>query len=322
MTAPIRQKIHIPQVDYIRAIASIAVALFHLGGKALPVLNYGWLGVYMFFLVSGFIICWAIPRNYTWKMSGRFISRRIIRIEPPYIISIGLAILVKLIMMSHYRPDWFNVLSHFAYLNSFLDEPYLSPVYWTLGIEFQFYLFVALCFPFFVKRWGACFLLLLSVLSVLIKAPGSNLLNAFPPFALGILYYLYLSGDKNLRWTFFWGVLITACCIHAIGWLQTCATLFALGLLMAPLKSYPIITFFSKISFSLYLTHDMIGSNLVVYMGAHLPKTLIFKGISFLTGILISVLFAYFFYRLVEAPFLKLSKRINYGLKKVSQPTL
>lgn len=319
MTGQSRQKPHISQVDYIRAIASIAVALFHLGGKVLPVLNYGWLGVYMFFLVSGFIICWSIPLGYTWKMSGRFISRRIIRIEPPYIISIALAIIVKLLLTPHYQPDWLNVLSHFAYLNSFLNEPYLSPVYWTLGIEFQFYLFVALCFPFFIKRWGSCFLLLLSALSIIIKVPGSNLLNAFPPFALGILYYLYLSENENLKWTLFWGALITVCSVYAIGWLQTCATLFALGLLIAPLKSYPLISFFSKISFSLYLTHDMIGSNLVVYLGTQLPKTLLFKGVTFLTGILVSILFAYFFYRLIEEPFLKLSKRINYGFKKTNR---
>jgi peptidoglycan/LPS O-acetylase OafA/YrhL len=77
-------KPHIPQVDYIRAIASLAVALFHLGGKELPVLSYGWLGMQMFFLLSGFIICWAIPRSYNWKLSGRFISKRLIRIEPPH----------------------------------------------------------------------------------------------------------------------------------------------------------------------------------------------------------------------------------------------
>jgi peptidoglycan/LPS O-acetylase OafA/YrhL len=65
-------KPHLAQVDYIRAIASMVVMLFHLGGKSLPVLNYGWLGVEMFFLLSGFIICWAVPFDYTLKLSGNF----------------------------------------------------------------------------------------------------------------------------------------------------------------------------------------------------------------------------------------------------------
>ncbi|WP_184545855.1 acyltransferase family protein [Mucilaginibacter sp. FT3.2] len=308
----IKQKPHIQQVDYIRAIASLAVALFHLGGKTLPVLNYGWLGVYMFFLLSGFIICWAIPENYTWRLSGRFVLKRIIRIEPPYIISICIAIIVNFLWVQHYKPDWINALCHLAYLNSFLGQPYLSPVYWTLGIEFQFYLFVALCFPLFTRNWGQWLLLVLSVLAVFIKVPGASLVNSFPVFALGVLYYLYLVKGKSLKGTLILGVLIAVCSYYAVGIPQTLAALFSLGLLLLPLKKHPFISFFSRISFSLYLTHDMIGSHLVVYLGTHLPKLLFFKGIEFLTGIGVSILFAWLFYRLIEMPCLKLSKRIVY----------
>jgi peptidoglycan/LPS O-acetylase OafA/YrhL len=280
----IKQKPHIQQVDYIRAIAALAVTLYHLGGKTLPVLNYGWLGVYMFFLLSGFIICWAIPENYSWKLAGRFILKRVIRIEPPYIISIIMAIIMNFFWVAHYRPDWVNAVCHLAYLNSFLGQPYLSPVYWTLGIEFQFYLFVALCFPG-LPAGGGWLLLLLSILPVFVKVPGNTLINSFPVFALGILYYLYRVKGKTLKGTLLFGVLIAVCSAHSVGLAQTCAALAALGLLLLPLKSYPVISFLSKISFSLYLTHDIIGSNLVVYLGMLLPKSLFFKGIEFLTGL-------------------------------------
>jgi peptidoglycan/LPS O-acetylase OafA/YrhL len=309
-----KQKSHIQQVDYIRAIAALVVTLYHLGGKTLPVLNYGWLGVYMFFLLSGFIICWAIPENYSWKLGGRFILKRIIRIEPPYIISIVLAIIMNFFWVAHYHPDWVNAVCHLAYLNSFLGQPYLSPVYWTLGIEFQFYLFVALCFPWFTSKWGQWLLLLLSILPTFLHVPGTTLINSFQVFALGILYYLYKVKGKALNGVLVFGVLITACSVYSVGMLQTCAALFALGLLLLPLKSYPVISFLSKISFSLYLTHDIIGSNLVVYLGMLLPKSLFFKGIEFLTGIGVSILFAWLFYLLVEKPCLKLSKQVNYNL--------
>lgn len=309
-----QQKKHIPQVDYIRAIAAMAVALFHLGGKALPVLKYGWLGVYMFFLLSGFIICWAIPQNYTWKLSGRFILKRIIRIEPPYIISIALAIIIKFFWVENYSPDWFNALCHLAYLNTFVGQSYLSPVYWTLGIEFQYYLFVALCFPLFTSKWGQWLVLLLSILPIMINVPEAGLINSFPVFALGILYYLYLVKGKNLIEVLVLGILITTCGIYTLGWLPTCAALFALGLLLLPLKKHPVISFLSRISFSLYLTHDMIGSNLVVYLGTLLPKTFIFKGLEFMTGIIVSVLFAWLFYLLVEGPCIKLSKKVAYKI--------
>jgi len=309
----VKPKPHLQQVDYIRAIASLAVALFHLGGKVLPVLKYGWLGVQMFFLLSGFIICWSIPKSYTWKLSWRFISKRIIRIEPPYIISIVLAIAVKYVLVSNYHPDWLNIFGHFAYLNNFSGRPYLNPVYWTLGIEFQFYIFIALLFPVFKQRWGAWLLPVFCLLYYVVAIPGTTLLGVFPVFALGMLYYQYKSKVIMPVEALFLGVFIAVCLVLQSGWLVFAATAFALAILMLPLKSNRLITFLSKISFSLYLTHDIIGSNLVVLMGQHLPKTILFKGIEFTTGIAVSLCFAWLFYLCIEAPFLKFSKRITYS---------
>ncbi|WP_431199267.1 hypothetical protein ACRQ5D_06335 [Mucilaginibacter sp. P25] len=44
----------------------------------------------------------------------------------------------------------------------------------------------------------------------------------------------------------------------------------------------------------------------------HLPKTFGFRAFEFLTGIAVSISFAYLFYRMVELPCLQLSKRIRY----------
>lgn len=303
---------HIHQVDYIRAMASLAVALFHLGGKALPLLNYGWLGVEMFFLLSGFIICWSMPHAYNLAMAKSFIFKRLLRIEPPYLISIILALAMNTILIAQYKPDWTNVLLHLAYINNFFDRPYLSPIYWTLGIEFQYYILVAICFPFFKKKWGAWVLMALCLLPQLASFPSGIIFNYFPFFVLGILYYLYLKRIKKPL-----EILILGISVALIGFLQngpaaTFAALFALLLLLSPLKSYSIVRFFSKISFSLYLTHDIIGSRLVIYLGSIFHHTLMAKAIIFAAGIVASIAFAYLFYRLVEAPFFKLSKQIRY----------
>jgi peptidoglycan/LPS O-acetylase OafA/YrhL len=307
-----KTKQHIQQVDYIRAIASLAVALFHLGGKSLPGLRYGWLGVQMFFLLSGFIICWAIPENYSLALFPRYILKRIARIEPPYIASILLTILAGYLLNANYRPDIGNILTHFAYINNFTGRPYLSPVYWTLGIEFQYYLFIGLFFPIIIKKWGAIFLPVICLLPLFVYVPGSTLLSVFPFFALGILYYLYLTGKKGLMEVLIYGVPVSAIGVYTMGWMPIAAGLLALALLIIPLKRYPVISFFSKISFSLYLTHDVFGSSLVAFMGMHLPKTFTFKAFEFLTGIVVSICFAYLFYRLIELPCLRLSKRIRY----------
>lgn len=312
VTATSHPKQHISQVDYIRAIASVAVALFHLGGKVLPVLKYGWLGVQMFFLLSGFIICWAMPLPYQPKNSGRFILKRLIRIEPPYIISIALILLLNFIFIGNYRPDWPNVAFHLAYLNTYFGKPALNPVYWTLGIEFQFYLFVALLFPLFISKWGKWLLPLLCLLRLWIDIPQVALFSVFPMFVLGMQYYLYRTRQCDKIYFIISTAVATICLYHFWGLLPACATLFALLILILPLKSNPVVLFLAKISFSLYLTHDIVGSRLVVYLGTLLPKTFLFKGIVFLTGIAVSIAFAWLFYRLVELTFLKMSKRITY----------
>jgi len=309
----VKDKPHLTQVDYVRAIASLMVALFHLGGKTLPVLKYGWLGVEMFFVLSGFIICWSIPISYTWKMSGRFISKRVIRIEPPYILSVGLVLVSHYLLIANYHPNWENVLFHFAYINNFVHQDYLNPVYWTLGIEFQFYLLIALLFPFFLKNWGPFLILALCIIPFFITIPATTLFGFFPAFALGILYYLFQKKYVNITKALLFGIAFSICFYYEMGFLPLCAGLFTIVVLILPLKSNRMVSFFSKISFSLYLTHDIVGSSFVVHAGMLLPKTFLFKGLEFLCGILISVLFAYLFYLCVERPCLKYSKRILYS---------
>lgn len=308
----LKQKQHIQQVDYIRAIASLAVALYHLGGKTLPVLNYGWLGVQMFFLLSGFIICWSIPQNYNVKTAIRFIIRRIIRIEPPYLLSLLLLLLLNFATTPNYKADWLNVAYHLAYINNYIGKPYLNPVYWTLGIEFQFYIFIGLFYPLVISKWGKWLLLIISIAPLYFSVPGIGLFSNFSLFALGIAYYLYSSKRMNMLLFGLFVALIAAMAVVNIGWMATAAGLVALLILLLPLANNAIVEFFSNISFSLYLTHDIIGSRLVVYLGTLLPKTFWYKGLEFATGIIVSILFAYLFYKLVELPFLKWSKKVKY----------
>lgn len=304
--------IHLNSVDYIRATASLFVAIFHLGGKVLPVLNYGWLGVDMFFVLSGFIICWAIPSNYSWKNTGTFITKRLIRIEPPYLVSILLFLSLNLISISQYSLDWSNLLLHIAYLNNFFNQPYINPVYWSLGIEFQYYLLIAIIFPFLIKIWGKWLIVLLTVLPIFFKINGSIIFHFFSLFALGIYLFLFKRNYiKKIEFTVL--VIITSfICFYNLGAPETFAGIIALIILSLPLKSSSLIAFFSKISFSLYLTHDILGSRLVVFVGTILPKTIFYKGSIFILGIFMSIAFAYIFYKLIELPFLNKSKLIRY----------
>jgi len=296
----------------------MAVALFHLGGKAVPVLKFGWLGVEMFFVLSGFIICWAMPAFYSFNMSGRFIVKRIVRIEPPYLISLVLLIVLNWSTIGNYSPDWRQILLHVGYLNNLFNKPYLNPVYWTLGIEFQFYLFIAFFFPLLVKNAGKWLVLLLSILPAFIHIRGQLLSASFPLFGLGIFCFLFKKKLITPLDFAIFGWVTALSCISTMGWLPALAGLAAAALILIPLKPNKIVTFFSNISFSLYLTHDIVGGRLVVFLGTEFSRTTFHKGLFFMAGITVSIITAWLFYIFLERPFFIKSKLIGYAVLKPS----
>lgn len=303
------------QVDYIRAIASLLVAIFHLGGKVVFPLSYGWLGVEMFFVLSGFIICWALPLSYNYKDVPSFLAKRLIRIEPPYIFSIGCLLVLNYLTKNNYKPDWINVGFHLAYINNFIGKSYLNPVYWTLGIEFQYYILIALIFPILLRNWGKWFIVILNLIPFIFSFSDELIFTVFPIFAFGVYAYYFLAKKITFNELLAWLILNLVICYFQLGLLKTAVSLFSMVVILLPIQGNKIVTFFSKISFSLYLTHDIFGSRLVIYLDQFLPRTFFFRSLVFTIGLLTSILIAYAFYRLIEVPFLKLSKRISYKPK-------
>ncbi len=87
-----------------RGVAAVMVMWFHFT-FALPdgVLRasglYGYLGVEVFFVISGFIIPYSMDRPYRFAKDGlAFIGRRILRLEPPYLMSVLLILCVPYIV--------------------------------------------------------------------------------------------------------------------------------------------------------------------------------------------------------------------------------
>lgn len=307
------------QLNIIRAIASFAVAVFHLGGKKLPLLNYGWLGVEMFFILSGFIICWAMPANYKLKMLPTFLLKRMLRIEPPYMISILLVVVISILLgKSSADFDFVNLLRHLAYINNLTPEKYISPVYWTLGIEFQFYLLVGLTFQYINKSVWSLLLLICSTFLIFVNLPGIHLFANIVYFIFGIVIFLH----KKLALNSLVSYLLMSYCLVLIAYrfgLPPFLVCLATAIIILFVNSsLPIVDFFSKISFSLYLTHDIIGSNLSIWLQNHLPTHgLLLKATSFTIGLASAIGFAYLFYIAIEKPCLYWSKKITYTKKSL-----
>ena len=127
----------------------------------------GWLGVEIFFVISGFVIPYSMhQRSYRLRDAGGFLVRRLKRLEPPYLACILLILLLNWLwtIVPGMSAKSQNVtapqlFAHLGYLNAILKDinsswefEWLNPVFWTLAIEFQFYIFMALVFPLLVHK--------------------------------------------------------------------------------------------------------------------------------------------------------------------------
>src|SRR3954451_20161467 len=94
MSAPHR----IPVLDMMRGIAAFAVCWYHMthgnaaflpSGLLRSSGDLGWLGVEVFFVISGFIIPFALARSgYRLRDYRTFLLKRIVRLDPPYFVTI------------------------------------------------------------------------------------------------------------------------------------------------------------------------------------------------------------------------------------------
>ncbi|MBS1849296.1 MAG: acyltransferase [Actinobacteria bacterium] len=151
-----------PDVQGLRAIAVVLVIVFHSGVG----LSGGFLGVDVFFVISGFVIGRMLlaERESTGRIAfGRFYARRIRRLVPPLVVMLVFVAAVSIVAISPIdtmRTITRNTgISAALYLANFgimkfqsvgyfdlgaTDNPLLHT--WTLGVEEQFYLF----FPLFL----------------------------------------------------------------------------------------------------------------------------------------------------------------------------
>ena len=158
---------YIPAIDGLRAIAVIAVMLYHLGFAWIP---GGFLGVDLFFVISGYVITRllldSIQRSGGLDLRG-FYTGRIRRLLPP----LGFMLVITAIFVGVWAPDsmrrfltdtpfaltgtmnWWLVFKEQDYFESFGRPPLLQHT-WSLGVEAQYYLIWPLILYFVLKVFG------------------------------------------------------------------------------------------------------------------------------------------------------------------------
>lgn len=160
-------------LDGVRAIAILFVLTFHINRIngddlwnrmanpiATSVSTAGGTGVTLFFVLSGFLLFMpyakALLFKTSWPLARVFYMRRVLRIIPAYYVSLFLLIVFS--QSEYLRPDHSKDLVLF--LTFFMDSSIhtfrqLNGPFWTLAIEWQFYMLlplIALTIGFLVKR--------------------------------------------------------------------------------------------------------------------------------------------------------------------------
>ena len=163
---------HLAFIDTIRALAVVTVVLYHL---CKPLVPNGFLGVDVFFVISGFIVSYAVSnRNYSSFVGflSDFYARRFLRILPALLI----CLLVTAILTAIFVPEaWLSssidrtgFFAIFGLSNIYLSQgtDYFSPVTdfnpfthtWSLGVEEQFYFIFPILFSFWALKYGSKYL--------------------------------------------------------------------------------------------------------------------------------------------------------------------
>jgi peptidoglycan/LPS O-acetylase OafA/YrhL len=313
-------------LDGLRAVAILAVMAFHYGVRWTPphsntdlypyhgffthlplvglVLNYGWAGVELFFVISGFVICMTLERCTTvWD----FARRRLARLWPAMLVCAAITMAVAQFGPDQWKVGSLSVVSSLLFIDPNLFGSWfhvtglgwVDGVYWTLWIEVRFYIMAAILFAVFRKRFLPA-LIVMTVASFVCGVRGLDypqrplawllLLPTFLPyFTFGVGLFRFSAGRK-LTAEAAAALLISSTIIFAQGWLSfdypaggpigfavvnalilTAFVLFALGSpLVGPFGWGPLAKL-GEASYSLYLIHSVAGIVLIGLLSKVIP---------------------------------------------------
>jgi peptidoglycan/LPS O-acetylase OafA/YrhL len=312
---------HMPGLDALRGVAILLVAFyhgfaFHRGDAGLPaigqhfcaLMEYGRLGVHLFFVLSGFLISGILlDSRANGDYYRRFYFRRVLRILPAYLL------MVAVLRITH-SISWRFTLVSLLYLCNLSSLLHARPEYgsfWSLSVEEQFYL----VWPTLIRRVSRRTLFVLSAL-IILASPWLRLaLLHGPAFTSDIHFKTWAVGDffaagtllalmvRSTRWgrRELWlavGIALAAglllCFLINLlphngldagslpyqAWLLTpwvflFSALLLAGFLAPVISAGPgrLLVFFGNISYGLYLVHHFIFGVIDRHFGFFLSHT-------------------------------------------------
>jgi peptidoglycan/LPS O-acetylase OafA/YrhL len=212
------QSSRVPALDLLRLAAVGAVILYHYGfwGPAshgvpqvalpmlAPIAQYGFLGVPVFFAISGFVIAYSAEG----RTPVGFAIARFSRIYPTFVLCMTLTFTATVLFgTGHFEATSKQWLGNLFVAAPLLGQPYVDTSYWSLVIEIVFYAWVAAftALGLFPRRIDAIIVVWLAITfanELTIDAPIFEKLfmaddSGF--FAVGLLIYQHYRGRRGAR---------------------------------------------------------------------------------------------------------------------------
>jgi peptidoglycan/LPS O-acetylase OafA/YrhL len=151
-------------LDGLRGLAIALVVWYHawlVSGQGITGLNFvaeaGFLGVDLFFFISGFCIYFPYARAQREGRAGptvqRFFTRRAVKILPSYLLALAVFAIVYHARFASPAEAAVQIASHLAFVHTLSPLTFgaISGPLWTIGVEVQFYLLFPLICPLFRK---------------------------------------------------------------------------------------------------------------------------------------------------------------------------
>lgn len=322
--------LHRLQLDGLRALAFLAVFIHHAVGHAQWT---GFLGVHLFFVLSGFLITRILANDSEPSLSNRlsrFYWRRTLRIFPLYYFT-----LAWLALLSSLPHPWWSV-SYLLNIKVYLDRLWPNPTMhiWSLCVEEQFYLIWPLLFWLTAPKYRLHLILGLLVLSKISRAWFLELdtlpwYKVLTPICGEYLLWGALAGwwekqDRPLRYPadvlVGFGVVLVVLALmlpadnfavalldgtpDGIGYALIVLGLWRSTSLVARVMSWSPLVYLGKISYGLYVYHIFI---VVGPLRQLLPENTWMVTLGpWLFDLPVTILLATVSYYVLERPFLRL----------------
>ncbi|MBA89857.1 MAG: acyltransferase [Phyllobacteriaceae bacterium] len=341
-------------LDLLRLASALAVVAFHylfrgaqgdapLLDTAYPaaeaVAIFGYLGLNLFFLISGYVIAWSADgRSFTGFAIARFS-----RLYPGFVACMSITFLVLTVAGDPRLPaSAVQYVANFAMVAPAFGQPFMDGVYWTIVLELVFYFWVsvAILTGVFSNARLTVIALWLAVSMINEYWLGSGVLRMVliteyaPFFAGGVLAHHVVSRGRNIEAVLLCAAAFLMALAHMKGmqgWMlahygkalsdgQLLAgglalhTLFWTSIAMRGLiPAAPLVMMLGGLTYPLYLLHQNIGYVLINALAPHAGHAL-----APVAALLIVTALAWAVWRHVETPGRRAVSTLLHGIVRLA----